>query len=449
VNPQDILLIVWAHRYVIVAMVGITVLSAVGVSLLLPSQYDATASVVVTFRDPQTQMLPVQLSPSYMATQLDIVQSRNVALQVVDKLKLTESPSARELWQDSTDGRGSIRDWLADRLLKKLTLTPSRDSRVLDLTYSGSDPRIAAAVANAFANAYIDTTVQLAVEPARRDAAWLNDQLKPLRQRLEAAQAKLSAFQREKGIFSNDERLDVETARLNELSSQLVQAQGLMHEAQSRQTELEHLTAKGGSAESLKEFSSDSYIQNIKSELAQREAQLAQLRGQFGVNHPQRQRAYAEVVNLRAQLASATRRLARSVASEADIARARVEALNKEVAAQRAKVLQLKEARDQMPPLEREVVSAQAAYDTAAARFNESQLRSREPDANVAMLSPAVEPTKRSSPRMLLNLLVATFLGGGLGVGAALLLELLAPRARTAQMLQSRLGLPMLGVLEA
>jgi chain length determinant protein EpsF len=367
---------------------------------------------------------------------------------VVDKLKLAESAQARELWQDNTDGKGSIRHWLADQLGANLTVKPSPDSRVVSLTFRGSEPRFAAAVANAFAEAYVDTNLELSVGPARRDASWLDAQLEPLRQRLEAAQARLSAFQREQGIFANDERLDLETERLNGLSAQLIQAQTQVHDAQSRQAELERLAKHGGNVESLREFAADSYVQNIKVDLVRREAELVQLTQQFGANHPQRQRAEAEVESLRAKLATGLRRMANSVASEADIARSRLQALEQDVAAQRSKVLQLKEARDQMPALEREVMSAQAAYDGAASRYNESQLRSREPDANVTVLTAAVEPSHRSSPKPLLNLIIGVFLGAFLGAGAALLLELLQPRARSPRMIEGWLKLPVLGVLE-
>jgi uncharacterized protein involved in exopolysaccharide biosynthesis len=221
-----------------------------------------------------------------------------------------------------------------------------------------------------------------------------------------------------------------------------------MHDAETRQQELTRIRKGGGSIESLREITTDGYVQNLKVDLARREAELVQLQQQYGPNHPQRQRTEAEVASLRGRLATALDRLTRSVANEADIAHSRVDALQKELNAQRAKVLALKEARDQMPTLERDVMSAQAAYDVAAQRSNESQLQSRVSDTNVAVLTSAVPPVDPSSPKVLLNMIVAVFLGSLLGVGAALLLELLLPLARSPRMLEQRLNLPVLGVLE-
>lgn len=444
---QHFLQILWARRYVLLGTLAATVLAALGITLMLPDKYDATTALLITFHDQQAPMLSVQMAPSYMTTQFDIIQSQNVALKVVDKLKLAEQAAARERWQAATDGQGSIHHWLADVLRRDLTLKPSPDSRVLNLIYRGTDPRFAATLANAFADAYIETNLELSVDPARRDSAWL-DSLTTLRQRLEDAQARLSAFQRERGIVASDERLDIETARLNELSSQLVQAEGLMHDAETRQQELTRIRKGGGSIESLREFSTDGYLQSIKVDLARREADLVQLQEQYGANHPQLQRTEAEVANLRGRLSTALDRLTRSVANEADIAHSRVETLRKELDAQRAKVLAFKEARDQMPTLERDVMSAQAAYDVAAQRYNESQLQSRVSDTNVAVLTPAVVPTRRSSPNPRFNLMIGVFLGTLFGAGAALLLELLMPKVRSPRMLEQHLNLPVLGVLE-
>src|SRR5262249_56564510 len=93
-------------------------------------------------------------------------------------------------------------------------------SSVIGITYSAGSSKFAADVANAFANAYVNTTLNLRVEPAKQASAWFDDALKGMRADLEQAQAKLAAFQREKGILIADERMDVETGRLAELSSQ-------------------------------------------------------------------------------------------------------------------------------------------------------------------------------------------------------------------------------------
>src|SRR5690606_3123094 len=136
-------------------------------------EYTASTTVVVDVQTPDRIMgmvLPGMMSPGYMATQIDIINSERVAQKVVGLLKLDQNPTIREQWQDATAGRGTIAVWLAPLLKKKLQVSPSRESNVITIEFSGRDPQFAAAVVNAFARAYIDTTIELRSEPARKYA---------------------------------------------------------------------------------------------------------------------------------------------------------------------------------------------------------------------------------------------------------------------------------------
>ncbi|HQC99194.1 MAG TPA: Wzz/FepE/Etk N-terminal domain-containing protein, partial [Aquabacterium sp.] len=211
----------WAALLVFVLVVATTV----GVSLVLPKQYEAGSSVVIDVKpDPISAMnFPGMGLPSFMATQVDIMTSDRVALRVIRDLKLLDNPGLREQWQTEGEGKGTIEQWLIELLTKNLTIRPSQQSNVIQISYKSPDPRFAAGLANAFATAYIATTLELRVDPAKQFSSFFVAQSKDARAALEAAQARLSDYQREKGIIAADERMDVENARLAELSSQLVQ----------------------------------------------------------------------------------------------------------------------------------------------------------------------------------------------------------------------------------
>ena len=136
-------------------VLAITVVMTVVVSLLLPKQYTAMASVVVDFKpDPVTAvMFGGMASPAFMATQVDVIQSDRIAQRVVRNLKLADNPQIRQQWQADTDGQGSIESWLADAFKKRMDVLPSRESSVITITYKAPDPRFAAALANAFVQA--------------------------------------------------------------------------------------------------------------------------------------------------------------------------------------------------------------------------------------------------------------------------------------------------------
>src|SRR5690606_34838308 len=131
----------------------VTVATTLIVSLLMPKAYRASTTMVVNYRasDPVSgSTLPAQLLPGYMATQLDIINSKAVALKVVDDLALDTDPAVRALFLKDTEGRGELRDWAATSLQKKMKATPARESSAINISYTDPDPRRAAQVANAF-----------------------------------------------------------------------------------------------------------------------------------------------------------------------------------------------------------------------------------------------------------------------------------------------------------
>jgi chain length determinant protein EpsF len=437
-----------ARIWIVLGVLASVVAIVMGVSFLLQKEYTATTTLVVDNKgmDPVFGvMLPAQMMPGYLATQVDIIQSHKVAVEVVKALRLSETPGAREQWTDATDGKGTIEDWFADLLLKKLDVKPSRESSVIELAFSGSDPRFAAVVANAFAQAYQRTNLELRVEPARQSSAWFDERLQQLRQKLEDAQSKLNEYQRDKGFTAQDERLDLESARLGELSAQYTQAQAQAADASSRQRQLNEFLSRGGSGETIPDVLANPLVQNLKSTLALTEGRLQQTASQLGSNHPEVKRLEADIQSQRAKLKSEISQAAASLGNAAKIAQKREAELRAALADQKARFLKLNAGRDQMQVLMKEVESAQRAYDTAAQRFQQTNLESQASQTNVSVLTKAFPPSEPSSPRMLLNLLLSLFLGTLLGIGMALLVELLNRRVRSAQDLAEAIGAPVLG----
>jgi uncharacterized protein involved in exopolysaccharide biosynthesis len=239
-NVKLFFLMLRARYTLIVFTLAVTVATAVVLSDLLPEQYVATTSLVLDSTDKNpldTTAASAVKSPSstYLATQIDIIGSRKVALKVVDQLHLAGRPEIQQQFLSDMDGKGSIDEWLVNRLLDRLIIEPSRDSQVVTLSFQSGSAKDAADTVNAFAKAYVQTSLELITDPARQNAEWFDDQLKVLRQRLLDAQSRLTAFQRETGIVSLDERLDTQTNRLNELAKTYVQVQAATDEVRSRQ----------------------------------------------------------------------------------------------------------------------------------------------------------------------------------------------------------------------
>lgn len=433
-----------ARWWVALAVLVLTVATTLVVSLLLPKSYTASASVVVDFRpDPVSAvMYGGMVSPALMATQVDVIRSDRVALRVVRNLRLGENPTVRQQWQEATNGEGTIEQWLVDLFQRQMDVLPSRESSVLTITYKAPDPRFAAALANAFAEAYIQTSLELRVDPARQFAGFFDQRAKEARDALEKAQTRLSAFQKANGIIATDERLDIETARLNELNSQLVALQAISAESASRQVQ-----ARGAQGDRLQEVLGNPVVGALKADLSRAEGRLQELQTRFGDAHPQVVEAKANIAELRNRLAAETAKVTSGVGVTATINRAREAQVRAELDAQRAKVLRLRAVRDEAAVIVRDVENAQRAFDTVVTRQNQSSLESQTTQSNVNLLTQATAPIEPSAPRILLNTLLAVFVGTLLAVGVALLLELRDRRVRAPDDIAGVLGLPVIGLM--
>jgi chain length determinant protein EpsF len=433
-------------RWLLIALIfSLTVVLTVGISMLLPKKYTATASVVVDFKpDPlSAAMYGAGLaSPAFMATQVDIIQSDRVAQRVVRNLKLADNPQVRANWQEATKGQGTVESWLATQFSKEMDVVPSRESSVININYKGADPRFAAGLANAFAQSYIETALELRVDPARQYSTFFDTRSKESREALEKAQTKLSAYQKENSIIASDERLDVENARLNELSSQLVALQALSAESGSRQAQ-----ANSSTGANMPEVLNNALITQIKADISRGEARLQELGARYGDSHPQVIEAKANLNELRSKLESETRKVTGSVGITNTVTRQREADVRASLESQRAKVLRMKAVRDEMQVLSRDVENAQRAYDSVFARLNQTSMESQSTQSNINILSSAVPPLEPSSPRLVLNTLLSIIVGLLLAVAVALLRELFDRRIRAVDDAAISLGLPVLGVM--
>lgn len=444
-NFTQFLLILKARSRIILITFGLTVLTTLVVSLLLPKSYTATTSLVLNYKgmDPVTGLiLPAQLMPGYMATQIDIITSRNVAIKVVDQLKFAESASAQEQFNKATKGRGDIRTWFADLLLKKLDVKPSRESSVIEISFSGADPEFAAAVTNAFANAYLQTNIQLKVEPAQKAANFLGEQTKALRANLEAAQARISKYQQQKGLTSAIGNLDVESARLNDLSTQLVLAQSQAYESTSRQQRTH------GNAEESPDVAANPVVQSLKIDISRAESKFSELSQHVGSSHPQYQAAQAELEKLKSQLLEETRKVTSSIGGAAHIDQQHEAELRAALAAQKSRVLELNLSRDELSVLQRDVENAQRAMDTASQRFTQTTLEGNANQTDIAVLNPATAPQGPTSPNILYNTLLSIFFGTMLGVGFGLLAEMMNRRVRSLDDISDLLEVPVFAIIQ-
>ena len=444
-NFSRLLLVLIARRKAVAFALLCTVVTTLVLTLVLPKTYKATSTIVLNYKgvDPVSGFtLSAQLMPRYMATQVDILTNVAVALDVVDALGLVEQPRFQK--ELRRGGQTNIRVAIAEGLLKKLSVVPARESSVLDISYKDADPKFSAAVANAFAQAYQRANVKLKIDPIQKTAGYFQHQVRQSLDRLEKAQNEFSAFQKQHNILTTERGADVDSLRYNELSTQLVALQGELTAAasQSRQSQSNSLA-------NAPDVIANPLIQNLKAELTRAEIKMEQVAQRFEQAHPLYKASQFEVARLRGELASQSGIVGKGIQSRENILARRVEQLQSDMAAQKARILERNSARDTLAILARQVDSAQRNYAVTSERSAQADLESQSSQSDISILNVAKPPSKPASPDLVINLASSVILGLALGCAVAVMAEKRDHRIRSVFDLQLQSAVPLLAVVGA
>jgi len=442
---QFLTILKFRYKLIFKVFAGFVILVTI-FSLVWPNTYTGIATVVIDAKAPDavTGMLTQgMIMPSYLATQVDVISSERVARGVVKKLGLEKDPELVSDWKDDTNNGadGSFESYYAFKLGKKLKVEPSRESNVIEIRFKAKTAKTAAAVANAFAEVYLDTNLELMNEPATRYSNWFTNQVKQIRGKMAKEQESFTLYQKDKGIVSMDEKFDVEAAHMSDLSAQLTVLLAQLADARTRERE-----ATSGKLETIPEVLNNLEIQNLRTAIASADGKVLSASNTLGPNHPQVREQKAELEALKLQLKSEMGNVADSLRTNTIVAQQKVDRMQQQVEAQRARMLDLKNQRDEAANLQTDLVATQLDYNTIRQRLTQSNLQSQSPQTDVSILTPAYEPIEPSFPKLGLNILASIFLGLILGVSAAIFKENREKLIRSAEDVSEH-GFTLLGVL--
>ena len=490
-NLQQYLEILRARARQVIGIFVVAVAIAGIITYLTPKMYMATTSLNFQFKGDNpfadARGGSVWTGNTYIATQVDIIKSLNVAQKVLERLTQNErnhliasleaentiigklmnailSP-IRSLFSndDNRVGEGkagsethdrealqidSPYHWVAQSIGHNLKAKPMFSSRIVEISYASTNPQIAALMTNKFSEAYLVTNLQMIIEPAQKTKHWFDEQLKSLRKNLEDAQSRLTAFQQKEGIVATDERIDIENRRLQELTSQLVSAQQETRNAVTVQLQLKEILKSGVSLMTFPKVFDSPVIQQIKSDIRAFEGTLVEISSRLGENHPKYKRVRQELNATRGRLDAEIKVITEGIKNDAELARERARDLAKALEAQKQLLLGLKFEYDRIAVLKREVESEQVTYNTALDQLNETSMRSMVDQTNVSIVDPASVPGTHSSPRVMTNLVLGGLGGLLLGIGMAIFMEMLTRRVHSKEDIIAELTVPLLGQLK-
>ncbi|MBD8554062.1 polysaccharide biosynthesis tyrosine autokinase [Rhizobium sp. CFBP 8762] len=428
--------VLWKRRALLMAGIAAGLSVALLGYLSAPSRYRAETVLALDLRklqaapgDAVVSALP-QESP-VLRTELDIIGSRMMAERVVEQVKAT----------DATKGRTS--GITVDDLLTNVRAVNDGRSYTIYVSYTGSDPEVAALVTNTYGSAYIDYQIGLQTSATRRVSDWLGGRLATLRQTLEDSERTATAFREKSGIVkSNGTTL---------LAQQIAGINNEMAASRAREAGLKARlsTAQDASGATLSEVLNSATIQALRAEEARLNRALTQISESGATKNPQLPQIRSQISTLRSQIDTEVQQIVASLRNEIDVAERQQVGLQASLQQMQTDMSKATQAIVQADQLDREASANRAIYESYLTRYKQTIEQDGIATAEARIISPAMPPQKRVSPNLMAWILAGMLLGGTVGVGLALLLELRRRSKALAQRLSEKTGLAVFGQLPA
>ncbi len=430
-------------KQILIVALGITLVTGIGIKFL-PKTYTAIATLIVNTenKDPLAgQQFPVNVLGNYVATQTELMLSPVVLLPVVDRLHLTEDKfytagfHAGDQW--------ALREYVEKEILAALQVDTGRGGELLYVSASAPNPAQAADIANAVADVYLELQRRRVNDPAGERAERYSEQLAELRAKTAAAQDKVTEFRRQNGltdvVAANN---DVEMQGLTSLEAKLLDAQNQRRSLEAKQA---------GQQSTADEALASVQVTQLKTQVSNMEAQLAQQRSTLGPRHPAVVELTSRLEATRRSLADEMETLTANVATQLARARELEGKLTRAVAEQRQKVVNLRQLQGgEGAKLQLELESAQAVYKRALDGYDQIMFASVGNYTNVTFVSRARPPLKPSKPNKLKLLAVGMVFGLAMGFLGPFAYELfINRRLRCRDDIERDFGIPVLAQFDA
>lgn len=431
-----------AHRWETVMIAAAIVIATAGIAKIMPKTYAAKATLMVNYEsnDPAARGIQTGPVPTYISTEMELMQSSAALLPVVDKLNLT----ANEYYTGGYKSGGEdLRNWVKDVLSKDLEIEQGRfGSQLIYITASARDPVLAASIANAVADTYLEQQRQRVYGPASERARNYAQELAELKHKVSLAQDQVTSFRQKTGVTDA-------AAQANNVEGDLLATlEQHYQDAQNQRRAAE--VAANADLTSSRAVMASTLIQGLKTQLNDQTTKLAQLRSTMGSAHP-------KVIELENQIAATRKSLNDEIAANgnnasSDLAAARQ--LEKKLAAaveeQRAKVLSVRKLQDEGTKYVLELESAQSVYKRALDGYDQIMFATGEHYANVNLISRAVPTMKAIKPNKIKLMLLGVLAGLFVGLGAPFIYELLFDRrVRCRDDFERGFGVPVLSEFDA
>jgi capsular exopolysaccharide synthesis family protein len=375
-------------------------------------------------------------------TQVQILQSDTLAEQVIRDLHLDQSPAfvgKRASPQPDTQRAQAA----LLRLFKAgLAIAKEKNTRVIQIRYKSTDPKLSADIANTLTQAYIEHNFKMRFQSTTLTAKWLTQQLTELANKVEDSQRSLVDYQKNHGFFEVDDKQNMVTTRLDDLNRELTVAQAdrISKEANYRLTLAEN-------AELAAKAEPNALIDRLNAQEAALKNQYAQATVQLGPSNPKVQELSNQLKETQDEINVERHKMSEKARTQYFEALARERMIRAAVEEQKQQANKLSETAIEYGLLKRDAESNRQLYEGLLQKLKEAGVSAGMRSSNIEVVDVAEVPTAPTEPNIPRNLVIAALLGVVGGIGLAFIQEKLDRTVRTFQQLQALSSLPQLGII--
>ncbi|MET4330376.1 succinoglycan biosynthesis transport protein ExoP [Bradyrhizobium sp. i1.15.2] len=453
----------------IVAIVSACVILAVLYLFTAAPQFTSTASMVIDTRkvqlfQQQSVLGDIAVDSATVETQVEILKSENISLAVIRDLHLIDDPEftgagggalgavldfVGSLFSDGhapsefEQTRKALERFEKNRTIKRLGLT-----YVMEIGYTSKDPRKAAQIANAIADAYIVDQLEAKYQATRRASVWLQDRIKELRTQASAAQRAVVDFKTANNIVDTGGRL-MNEQQLAEVNSQLVLAHASTAEARARLDRMNNMLKQDIPDANVADALKNDTIVKLRAQYVDMASKESIWSTKYGHDHLAAVNLRSQMAEIKKNIQDELKRIQESYKSEYDIAVTREEAIKSSLANAVSESQLTNQAQVQLRELESNAQSYQAMYDNFLQRYMESVQQQSFPITEARVISAATTPLIKSYPKSLIIVGAALFGGLLLSFGVAMARELTDKVFRTTSQVEEQLGTNCIAILPA
>jgi succinoglycan biosynthesis transport protein ExoP len=455
------------RKWMVLAVVAGIFMAVAVASLRQTPIYEAKCDIVVnkadsnliTFKDSQPTM--EYYDQSDMDTEVRILQSDLMALQVIQKLNLDKRPEfgghseqkQPNLVADPLQSDSGHTSALLSQFRGSLHVTLPPNTRIMEIHYTSTDPQLAASIVNTLASTYVEQNFKTKFESTMQASDWLSKQLVDLQMKVETSQEKLVRYQKEHEILGTDEKQNIITEKLDELNKEMTQAESdrMQKEAVYRQTQSNDPITVAAAIISDSTGSTSNVTSGLLEKLREQQAalriQVAELSTQLGPSYPKVEQLNNQLKEIDHQLQLETSKAVDHLKGQYLAALQREDMLRVSFEKQKQEANKLNESAIEYSLLKRDLDSNRTLYEGLLEKLKEAGVTAGLRSNNFRIIDAARVPTSPSEPNIPRNLSFALVLGLISGVGMAFILENMDNTVRTPEQAQALSALPSLGMI--